>query len=94
MGDLMATCSSLNSRNFTVGRYLAQGKSTAEIQGIMEETAEGINTTRLIHRWAMENNARAPITRVVYKVLFEEFPAVDAINLLMKVPVREDIDFI
>jgi glycerol-3-phosphate dehydrogenase (NAD(P)+) len=94
IGDLMATCSSLNSRNFTVGRYLAQGLSLEQIQAVMEESAEGINTTRVVHRLAVEAGWKAPITRMVYRVLFEGLSPVEAMDILMKVPLREDIDFI
>jgi len=94
IGDLMATCSSPNSRNFSVGRYLAQGLSLEKIQSIMEETAEGINTTRVVHRLAVQAGWKAPITRMVYRVLFEGLSPVEAMDILMKVPLREDIDFI
>lgn len=93
-GDLMATCSSPTSRNFTVGRLLAEGKKLSEIRDIMDETAEGVNTARIVHQLAQANGWKAPITRMVYRVLFEDFPPHDAIDILMKLPVKEDIDFI
>lgn len=94
LGDLMATCSSTNSRNFTVGMWLSKGKSLEEIQNLMEETAEGVETTRVIFKILEANGLKAPITKMVYKVLYDGFPAREAIDVLMKVPVREDIDFI
>lgn len=93
-GDLMATCSSSNSRNFTVGRLLAEGKNLTQIRELMDETAEGVNTARVVHHLAQANGWKAPITRMVYRVLFEDYPPEDAINLLMKLPLKEDIDFI
>jgi glycerol-3-phosphate dehydrogenase (NAD(P)+) len=60
----------------------------------MEETAEGVNTTRLIYHLSEHYHWKTPITKLVYKVLFEAFPVQNAISLLMKLPVREDIDFI
>jgi glycerol-3-phosphate dehydrogenase (NAD(P)+) len=94
IGDLMATCNSPKSRNFTVGYRLAKGESAQHIISSMEETAEGVNTTRLIYHLSEHYNWKTPITKLVYKVLFEEFPVQNAIGLLMKLPVREDIDFI
>lgn len=94
IGDLMATCNSPKSRNFTVGYRLAKGESPDQIFSSMEETAEGVNTTRLIYHLSEHYDWKTPITKLVYKVLFEDFPVKNAIGLLMKLPVREDIDFI
>lgn len=94
IGDLMATCNSPASRNFSVGYRLAKGESAKHIFENMEETAEGVNTTKLIYHLSEHYNWKTPITKLVYKVLFEEFPVQNAIGLLMKLPVREDIDFI
>ncbi len=46
IGDLVTTCSSQLSRNFTVGYRLAKGESLDSITESMEETAEGINTVK------------------------------------------------
>ena len=94
LGDLMATCSSINSRNFTVGLLLSKGKSLEEIKNHMEETAEGVETTRVVFKILEANGLKAPITKMVYKVLYDNFPAREAIDVLMKVPVRDDIDFL
>lgn len=93
MGDLMATCYSPNSRNFSVGYQLSQGLTYSTIRQQMEETAEGVNTTRLIYQLSEKYNWKTPITKMVYKALFEDYPAAEAIQHLMMLPVREDIDF-
>lgn len=94
MGDLMATCNSPKSRNYTVGYRLAQGEVLQQISRTMEETAEGVNTARIIYLLSEKYGWKTPITRLVYKVLYEEYPVRDAIQALMKLPVKEDIDFI
>jgi len=93
MGDLVATCYSSQSRNYNVGYRLARGESFAQISASMDETAEGVNTTKLIYRLAERYHWKTPITKMIYKVLFEEFPVKEAIAYLMKLPVREDIGF-
>jgi len=93
MGDLLATCYSSRSRNFSLGYRLAKGESFEEITQSMEETAEGITTTMAIHQLSEKNNWKTPITKMVFKALFESYPVADAIQHLMKLPVREDIDF-
>ena len=94
IGDLVATCNSTLSRNFTVGYKLAQGQTLPEILESMEEVAEGINTTKIIKRVIEHQKVRAPITEALYAVLFEGLPVERAINLLMRYPYNVDIDFI
>lgn len=93
IGDLMATCNSPKSRNYSVGYRLAMGESFGHIRQTMEETAEGVNTTRIVHLLSEQYGWKTPITKMVYKVLYEDFPVRDAITALMKLPVKEDIDF-
>ncbi len=71
VGDLIATCSSNLSRNFTVGKRLAQGEKLQEIlaDGL---TAEGIKTTYIIFHFIKKENINVPIVKAVYKILFEE----------------------
>lgn len=94
IGDLVATCSSTLSRNFTVGYRLAKGETLDQINSSMEETAEGINTVRLMKTFLEGTGMRAPITENLYKVLFEGFKVEDALYYLMKYPFNVDIDFL
>lgn len=94
IGDLMATCNSPKSRNFTVGYRLSKGENPEHIFKTMEETAEGVRTAQLIYHLSEHYGWKTPITKLVYKVLYDEFPIDKAISTLMKLPVKEDIDFI
>lgn len=94
IGDLVATCSSTFSRNYTVGYRLAKGETLDQINASMEEVAEGINTVRLLQTFLQGSGMRAPITENLYKVLFEGFKVEDALHFLMKYPFNVDIDFL
>jgi glycerol-3-phosphate dehydrogenase (NAD(P)+) len=94
VGDLVATCSSTHSRNFTVGYRLAQGDTLENILETMEETAEGVNTIRTVKKLAAFYNVRAPITQTLHKVLFEGMTVENALHLLMKSPFNSDVDFL
>lgn len=93
IGDLVATCASPLSRNFTVGRMLASGKTVDEVLGSIEEVAEGVNTIRIMKRLAEHQGMRAPITETLYRVLWEGLSIDEAIKFLMKSPFTIDIDF-
>lgn len=94
IGDLIATCSSPLSRNFTVGFKLANGESISGITASMDETAEGINTIRIIKKILEGTGDRAPITEALYKMLFEDMTAEEALELLMRSPFNADVSFL
>ena len=94
IGDLVTTCSSQLSRNFTVGYRLAKGESLNSITESMEETAEGINTIKVTRSLAKYYKIRAPITEKLYDVMFEGLSMETALQYLMKYPFNVDIDFL
>jgi glycerol-3-phosphate dehydrogenase (NAD(P)+) len=94
IGDLVTTCGSTLSRNYTVGFRLAKGESLDQIIQDMEETAEGINTVKLIKLFLEGKSLRAPITENLHKVLFEGFKVEVALQYLMKIPLNVDVDFL
>lgn len=94
VGDLVATSFSQHSRNFTVGNRLARGETLGDIMRTMEELAEGVNTTRVVKELADHYQVSAPITLMLYKMLFEDLPATKAVDSLMRVPFTEDVGFL
>jgi glycerol-3-phosphate dehydrogenase (NAD(P)+) len=93
IGDLVATCSSPYSRNFTVGRMLAAGRSVDDVLHMLDEVAEGVNTVRIMKKLSEQQGMRAPITETLYRVLWEGLSIEEAIKFLMKSPFTIDIDF-
>ncbi len=83
MGDLVLTCTGDLSRNRTVGLKLGQGMTLAEIQSEMRMVAEGVPTTESAHELAQSLGVEMPITDAVFKVLYENKPALEAIKELM-----------
>ncbi|MBL0744946.1 NAD(P)H-dependent glycerol-3-phosphate dehydrogenase [Chryseolinea lacunae] len=94
VGDLVTTCNSSLSRNFTVGYRLAKGETLAEILNSTDEIAEGINTVKVAKKCADYYKVRAPITSTLYQVLFEDMTVKRALEYLMRYPLNVDIDFL
>ncbi len=94
IGDLVTTCNSTLSRNYTVGYRLAKGETLDQIIESMDEVAEGVNTVQIMKRLANNNKVKAPITEMVHKVLFEGMKTQEALEYLMKYPFNVDIAFL
>ena len=78
IGDLVATCTSSQSRNRYVGEQLGRGKSIAEISSGMNQVAEGVKTSAVAMELAERHQIDLPIAREVYGVLYEGRTAEDA----------------
>lgn len=92
IGDLIATCSSSRSRNFTVGYRLAKGETLTAILADMEEVAEGLNTLRISRAMANYLGIRVPLTETIYEVIYGEKTVEEGLDYLMKFPFYVDID--
>ena len=83
LGDLVATCTSTKSRNFTVGLELAAGKSMGEIVDGMKMVAEGIKSSRPVVELAYRHGLEMPIAEQVVAVLYEgKAPAATIASLM------------
>ncbi|MEY2950302.1 MAG: NAD(P)H-dependent glycerol-3-phosphate dehydrogenase [Saprospiraceae bacterium] len=94
IGDLIATATSSDSRNFSFGYELGKGKTKEEITSEMPELAEGVNTLQVIHQLGKFYRLRTPIFDVIYKIVFDEFEIETAIRYLMTFPYDIDVDFL
>ncbi len=83
VGDLIATCTSPLSRNNTLGRLLAKGRTLEAALDEMDKTAEGVNTTHAVMLHAKRLGVDMPITQAVHRVLFEGHAVREAMGDLM-----------
>ncbi len=83
VGDLVATCASRHSRNWTVGYRLAQGETLEDILRSMPMIAEGVPTTEAAVGIAHDRGIEMPIAEEVYHVLFDGKPPQDGVRDLM-----------
>jgi glycerol-3-phosphate dehydrogenase (NAD(P)+) len=83
MGDLIVTCMSRHSRNRYVGEQVGKGRKVNDVLNGMVMIAEGVGTTEAAFRLAKRENVEMPITKQVYKVLFEGKKPIHAVKDLM-----------
>jgi glycerol-3-phosphate dehydrogenase (NAD(P)+) len=83
MGDLVATCTSRQSRNRWVGEELAKGRPLAEITGGTRMVAEGVRTSAAVVELAARVGVEMPIADQVVAVLHGLTPASEVVAALM-----------
>jgi glycerol-3-phosphate dehydrogenase (NAD(P)+) len=83
MGDLVATCTSTQSRNRTVGVELGKGRKLDDIVADMKMVAEGVKSTAAVLELAQRHRVEMPIAEQVGAVLYEGKRAEDLVTALM-----------
>lgn len=71
LGDLIATCASPLSRNHYVGMEIAKGRPLAEVTASTPHVAEGVTTVIAALDLAGQFKVEMPITKLIYRVLFQ-----------------------
>ena len=88
IGDLMLTCSSMQSRNFSLGSALGEGKTMEEVLGNRNAVTEGVFTAASTLALAKQYAVDMPITEAVNKCLNEGVSIDDAIEDMLNRPFK------
>lgn len=91
MGDLIATCSSTNSRNMTVGMRLGRGEALADIIASTSQVAEGVKSSRAVLDLARRHGVDMPIVEQVVAICHEGVSASDGLLALMTRRARPEV---
>ena len=89
LGDLILTCSSPQSRNFTFGINLGKGYSAKDIHG-KTGLAEGAFTAPVLLEMARRRDVDMPISAAVAAVLTGQMSVDQAIESLLARPIRSE----
>ena len=83
IGDLIVTCTSVHSRNHSVGERLGKGEKIGDILGSMQMVAEGVWNSKVVHEISRELGVEMPICDLVYALCYEGFDARQAVEKIM-----------
>lgn len=83
VGDLIVTCTSMHSRNFTAGLQIGKDNSAENFWKENKRTVEGVAACKVVHDEAHKRGIEMPITDQVYAVLYEKQPCDECITKLM-----------
>lgn len=90
LGDLVLTCSSTSSRNFSLGKALGEGMSAAEALSGKSSVAEGAATAPVLAELARRGGIDMPIVEAVCRLLAGEAPAAAVVADLLARPLRAE----
>jgi glycerol-3-phosphate dehydrogenase (NAD(P)+) len=90
VGDLILTCSSMQSRNFSLGFALGQGKTLQEILASRNSVTEGVHTAKALMLMARNNAVDMPVSEAVHLCLSEGARVDDVIARMMDRPLRAE----
>jgi len=82
-GDLFLTASSTLSRNYRVGLGLSKGKSLEQILEDLGEVAEGVPTSKAIHKISIDKDIYLPIASEVYYIIEHGKDPLESFNQLL-----------
>jgi glycerol-3-phosphate dehydrogenase (NAD(P)+) len=82
LGDLILTCSDMQSRNLRFGVAIGHGKSFESAYKEIGQVVEGVVTTASIFKLAESLKVDMPITKIMYEVLYNQLPAKSAVKML------------
>ena len=90
LGDLVLTCSSTASRNFSLGQALGEGMSAAEALAGKNSVAEGAHTAPVLGELAERLGIDMPIVTAVSRLLRGEAPARQIVAELLARPLKAE----
>lgn len=90
LGDLVLTCSSTSSRNFSLGKGIGEGRSPAEMMADRRTIAEGAFTAPVLARLAEQDAIDMPIVTAVAALLGGRCTVDQALEQLLARPPRPE----
>jgi glycerol-3-phosphate dehydrogenase (NAD(P)+) len=90
LGDLVLTCTSTSSRNYSLGVGLGQGRPAAELLADRRTVAEGAFTAPVLARLAREKAVDMPIVDAVDALIADRASVEQVLDALLSRPPRAE----
>lgn len=90
MGDLIATCSSPMSRNYTVGSMLGKGKKIDDILAELGSVAEGVKTSKAVCELAEKLKIEVPVSTAIYEAVYTDITPEQVLEKLMNRKLKKE----
>lgn len=84
-GDILMTCTSPNSRNFSFGYLIGKGATREEIDEYLKTTTvEGMYTLKSIHKLVRKKKVKMPIINLIYNIILNDKPKEEMLKFLIE----------
>lgn len=90
VGDLIVTCTSYHSRNFTAGLQIGKDGNAEKFWKENKRTVEGVAACKIVHEEASKQGISMPITNAVYEVLYNNGNTKEIITDLMQRELKQE----
>jgi glycerol-3-phosphate dehydrogenase (NAD(P)+) len=90
LGDLVLTCSSTSSRNYSLGKGIGEGRLAAELLADRRTVAEGAFTAPVLARLAREKGTDMPIVEAVDALVSGRANVDQVLDALLSRPPRAE----
>lgn len=90
LGDLVLTCSSTSSRNFSLGKGLGEGQSAASLLADRKTVAEGAFTAPVLQKAARDAGVEMPIVDAVCALLAGNMDVRAVVSALLSRPLKDE----
>ena len=85
LGDLLLTCTSIQSRNYRYGLLIGSNKPKDEIDTYLKNTTvEGYYTLKSIHKLLHDLNVEVPIIDLIYDIIFKNKEPKELLTFLVE----------
>lgn len=92
LGDLVLTCSSTSSRNFSLGKAIGEGKKPADLMKDRRTVAEGAHTAPVLDRIAKERGIDMPLVDAVASLLAGKVSLDELLGTMLSRPPGDEED--
>jgi len=92
LGDLVLTCSSTSSRNFSLGKAIGEGKKAADLMKDRRTVAEGAHTAPVLDRIAKERGIDMPLVDAVASLLAGKVVLEELLGTMLSRPPGDEED--
>ena len=92
LGDLVLTCSSTSSRNFSLGKAIGEGKNPADLMKDRRTVAEGAHTAPVLDRIAKQRGIDMPLVDAVATLLAGQIGIGELLESMLSRPPGDEED--
>jgi glycerol-3-phosphate dehydrogenase (NAD(P)+) len=90
LGDLVLTCTSEDSRNYSLGLEIGKGRRARDVLAARRTVAEGAHTAGAVVRLAARLGVEMPIVAAVDRVVNGDAPLAEVVEELLSRPFRAE----